>query len=316
MPVYNAERFVGNAIKSILNQTYKNLELIIIEDASTDNSLSQIQAFNDNRIQIIRNDRNRGIVYSRNKGLCMASGEFIGMFDADDIAYSNKFEEQITFLEQNKDYGMVGSWANFIDEDDQAIKGAWKLNSSPAKIPSIMLFKNYFLQSAVLYRKDCIKSYSFKEGFDILEDYLIWLEIIKKHKAWNLQKPLVHYRIHQNGVTKRKRDEMIQKEKKVFRLQLQELDIDPTDQDLNLHLLIKNNEAITNIKTLKAIERWLLKIINQNERTGVYEHQLLIRVIVNRWLKVCTKASRFHLNAAYQFLSSRMIFLLLKSYTI
>ena len=95
MPVYNAGRYLSQAVQSILEQTYKDFELIIINDGSTDNSKTVIESFNDNRIRYFENEKNSGIVYSRNKGLKLAKGEYIGMFDADDIAYPEKFEKQI-----------------------------------------------------------------------------------------------------------------------------------------------------------------------------------------------------------------------------
>jgi len=314
MPVYNAEQFVAQAIGSILHQTYDNLELIIVDDGSSDNSVNVIQSFKDDRIKLYRNDGNHGIVYSRNKGLKLAKGDYIGMFDADDVAYPEKFEEQIAFFGQHNDYGMVGSWAKFIDEQGKQVPGRWKLRASPEMIPAIMLFQNYFLQSAVLYRKECISKYSFREGFDILEDYLIWIEITRDFKAWNLQKYLVNYRIHDDGVTKKYSEEKLEKEKKVFWKQLMNLGIDATEHELDLHLLIRNEKPVTEINTLKSIEKWLLKIIVRNEDMGVYDHKILIHVIFNRWVKVCYKASRLSFKMVYHFFTSQILYIFIKNY--
>ena len=315
MPVYNTERFVKKAIKSVLNQTFEDFELILIDDGSSDDSLAQIKSITDNRIKLHRNDKNRGIVYSRNKGLGLAQGDFIGFIDADDVAYPSKFEEQISFLRINKDFGMVGSWANFIDEKGNRLRGSWKLKASSKMIPSLMLFKNYFLQSAVLYRKGCISRFSFRDGLDILEDYMIWLEIISEFKTWNLQKPLVYYRIHDGGVTKSKKEEMHAKEKKVFKLQFLELGIDPTDHEMDIHLLIRSNKHVNDIETLKSTEKWLLKIIGRNDELRIYNHKMLTRVVFNRWLKVCYKASKLHVKMMYRLLTSEITILMLKSYT-
>ncbi len=103
-------------------------------------------------------------------------------------------------MERNKEIGMLGAWARFIDRNGNRLKGGWKLTAKPETIPSIMLFKNYFLQSTVVYRKDCIEKFSFKEGFDVGEDYMIWLEIIEQYKGWNIQEYLVDYRIHSESV--------------------------------------------------------------------------------------------------------------------
>lgn len=316
MPVYNAERYVGAAIESILQQTFPNLELIIIDDGSLDNSVEKIHSFKDDRIRLTKNNSNRGIVYSRNRGLLMAKGEYIGMLDADDIAYPEKFKEQIYFLEQNKDFGMVGSWARFIDEGGNFMLGSWKLKASPEMIPSIMLFKNYFLQSAVLYRKECISKFSFKEGFDILEDYLIWYEITRQYKSWNLQKYLVDYRIHPGGVTKKHKDEKKGKEKRVFRIQLKELGIDASDEEMYLHMLIRSDRPVKKKDTLILVEKWLLKIIRKNSDRKIYDQKMLARVVFNRWLKVCYKASVNRLTMMRLVFTSKIFSNFMKSYTI
>ena len=96
-------------------------------------------------------------------------------------------------------------------------------------------------------------------------------------------------------------------------MQLMELGIDATDRELDLHLLIRNNNPVTDIDTLKAIEKWLLKIINRNEDLEVYDYKMLIRVIFNRWVKVCYKASRLHFRMLYLFFTSEIFLLFIKS---
>ena len=314
MPVYNAERYVKDAVASILNQTYRNLELIIIEDGSTDNSIQELESIKDDRIKLVKNGVNRGQIYTRNLGLKLAKGEYIGMFDADDIAYPDKFKLQINFLEKNEDYGMIGSWAKFIDEDGKRLRGSWKLRAKPDMIPSIMLFKNYFLQSAVVYRKDCISKHSFKEGFEIAEDYIIWLEIIEKYKTWNLQKYLVDYRIHKGSITKRKPERKLQVERILFNQQLIKLGIEATKDELNLHLLIRDARPIKTTSTLKQIEKWLLKIVDRNEDELIYNRKMHARVIFNRWLKVCKKASGLRFKMIYTLFTSRIFYMFVKSF--
>jgi len=108
LPVYNSDLFVGQAINSLLKQTFRDFELLIIDDGSTDRTAAIISSFIDQRIKIIVNPVNRGIVFSRNRGLRSASGDFIAQFDADDVAMPDKFMKQIRFLQDNPDFGMVG----------------------------------------------------------------------------------------------------------------------------------------------------------------------------------------------------------------
>ena len=98
MPVYNSERYLKEAIDSILNQSYKNFELLIINDGSTDSSIDIIKSYNDSRIKLINNDCNKGLPYTRNLGLKLAKGDYIAIMDSDDISYIHRLKKQIEFL--------------------------------------------------------------------------------------------------------------------------------------------------------------------------------------------------------------------------
>ena len=105
MPFYNTENFIKETIESLLNQTFKDFELIVVDDGSTDKSPEIISSFKDPRIKLIQNEQRKGIVYSRNKGLSEANGEFYAPFDSDDIALPHKFERQIQFLQDRQTEG-------------------------------------------------------------------------------------------------------------------------------------------------------------------------------------------------------------------
>jgi hypothetical protein len=170
-----------------------------------------------------------------------------------------------------------------------------------------MLFKNYFLQSAVLYHKECFDHFSFTENFDILEDYLLWFQILKKYKGWNLPEYLVKYRIHEQGVTKKYDLERIEKEKRVFKIQLSEMGIEPTEEELKIHLQIRRGEKINSLETLKKTEQWLIKILTQNQKSKTYEQNTLINTVVNRWLKVCRNSNLFNPKILRKCLTSRLL---------
>jgi glycosyltransferase involved in cell wall biosynthesis len=115
MPLFNAEKYVGDAVESVLNQSYTNFELIIINDASTDKSAACVQGIVDRRIVIVENENNLGIVASRNRGLALAKGKYIAVLDSDDIALPNRLEKQVAFLEANPAYGICGSYYHVIN---------------------------------------------------------------------------------------------------------------------------------------------------------------------------------------------------------
>lgn len=290
MPVYNRENLIKFSVESILNQTFTDFEFIIVNDGSTDKTAEIIKNFNDKRIKLIHNEKNSGIVFSRNRGIENATGEFVAMFDSDDIAYPTKNEEQINFLEQNPSFGMVGTWAKFIDEKGNHTGKSWKLPAESEKIPAMMLFRNYFVQASVVARRNALPKHLYSTGYEIGEDSKMWFEISLKHKVWNLQKYLLDYRIHSGNITNTDDKKQISDSRKLYKYIFKHLDIKPTEKELDAHFLIKNNEKIKSISELKEIENWLQKIINQNKKTKLYDDKILRKTIKNRWLKVCSKS--------------------------
>ncbi len=291
MPVYNAEAYLHEAVESILAQTYTDFELIIIEDGSTDNSREIIESFNDRRVQVLYNDGNQGIVYTRNRGNAAASGLYIAPFDADDIAREDKFEKQISFLEANPQYGMVGSWAKRIDKSGKEMPRNWKVNAKPERIPAILLFRNYFIQSAIVLRREAIPDGGYAKGFDAVEDYLMWIQVAQQWKVWNYPEYLLKYRIHEQGITKRESAIMPDRDDKVFRNAYKTLEIKPDGHQCRLLQQIKSDNPTIDAKTLKEIESFLLLILQQNDRLRIYDQRQLKKVVQNRWLKVCYRAS-------------------------
>jgi glycosyltransferase involved in cell wall biosynthesis len=316
VPSYNSEQFIAQTIHSILNQTYKKFELIIINDGSTDKSKAIIETIVDDRIKYVENKTNQGIVYSRNLGLTLANGKYIAMVDADDVVKPQKFADQVAFLEENKEYGMVGCWVKFIDENGQKLTGKWKLDAPPEKIPPIMLFYNYFVQSAVIARLEYISIFRYDKNFPTAQDYMMWVNVVNKCKVWNLPKYLVDYRVHLGGITERHKEKRSFKEREIFKIQLQNLGINPSEEELDLHMLLKDDRSVTSLNKLKSLEQWLIKIVKQNEILKVYNHDMLIRVVFNRWLKVCYKVKISKLIMLFTLFTSELMYSFVKTYSV
>ena len=204
MPVYNGTKYLGEAIDSILKQTYNNFEFIIIDDHSTDKSWEMVldYAKKDKRIKPYRNAKNSGIVYTRNKGfkLMNKKAKYIAIFDADDVSYPNRFEEQVYYLEEKYKYvdlGVVGSDIDLIDEEGKII-GHRKYDYKPSTIKKNILMKSPLAQPSVMIRRDVIDDvggYRVDSGFDRAEDFNLWVRINDKYGIANIPIPLIKYRI-------------------------------------------------------------------------------------------------------------------------
>ena len=194
MPVYNAERFLSEAIESILNQTFKDFELIIINDGSTDNSLEIIKKYKaqDERIVLISRE-NRGLVYSLNEGIEKAEGKYIARMDADDISLENRFSKQFEVLEDNTDIDIVGCDYQLIDKNSNVV-GKTIVPKTEKDILLTLCYSVPFAHPSVMIRKSIFQYHKYEES--PAEDYLLWSRVYKKNNFFNIGKPLLKYRYH------------------------------------------------------------------------------------------------------------------------
>ena len=203
MPVYNDERFVRFSIESILNQTFQDFEFIIINDASNDNTLKILNDYKnqDSRIIIASNDINLRVPKSLNKGLSFAKGKYIARIDSDDISVEERLEKQFLFLENNKEFGLVGSYTEVIDENGDNID-FWHEYSEPEYIFYTLSFWNCLVTSTVMFdKKLAIDLGGFDPAFDRTEDYELWYKISRAKKIYIIPEYLSKYRKNKSGVT-------------------------------------------------------------------------------------------------------------------
>ena len=199
MPVYNTqESYLRAAIESILNQTHKDFEFLIIDDGSTTNIKDVVLSYKDSRIKYIYQE-NTGIVGALNNGLENASGEYIARMDSDDISESERFEKQINYLEQHKEVGLCGTCVEEFDET-----GIIKPLFSPFKeYPDIIdiLFEPIVCHPTAMFRTSVLKNNDIKYSneYPYAEDQDMWHKIIKCSKVCVLQEKLLRYRRHENA---------------------------------------------------------------------------------------------------------------------
>lgn len=214
MPVYNAEKYLREAIESILCQTYRDFEFLIINDASTDSSREIILSCTDPRIKLVDNNKNLGIPGTRNRGIEIASGDYIAFMDADDVSFPQRLEKQLQFLEKNQGAGVVASWVERIREDGSSI-GPWRAdrkNNTTEEIYYTLNFKNCIANSSALINRELIlKEGGYRKDFHRAEDYELWLRLsratrISKRKEvlvkWRESKSVAKDEVHKSYVEK------------------------------------------------------------------------------------------------------------------
>lgn len=206
MPVHNGRRYLAEAINSILIQSFRDFELLIIDDASDDDTPEIIAQFakNDSRIIYIRNDKNMGVADSLNRGIKIAKGKYIARMDADDISYPKRFEIQVKYLGNNPGVGVVGTWAKEIDENGKSIKS---VRYQPRVNPQIIRENLYNKGCLLIHPTAMIRSELFNQiGFyrpsiKYAEDYDLWLRIVEVQDIAIIPLYLLYYRRYKNSVT-------------------------------------------------------------------------------------------------------------------
>ena len=199
LPVYNAEEFIAYSIRSILNQTFSDFELILINDGSSDQSEQIILSFQDERIRYYKNNSNLKLIETLNRGLAFAKGKYIARIDADDVCYLDRFEKQVVFLENNLEYGIVGSFAETFGNKQEVLKYV----EEDEDIRYALITHNPYIHSTVMIRTSVLKDYHLKYKADQLhvEDYDLWIRMMKYSKGKILPVVLLKYRIHGNQIS-------------------------------------------------------------------------------------------------------------------
>jgi glycosyltransferase involved in cell wall biosynthesis len=201
MPVYNAENYLREAMDSILNQTFRDFEFVIVNDGSTDHSEEIIRSYRDERIRLV-NRPNGGVSAALNTGLQEARGKFIARFDADDICTPERLHEQYEFMTRNPEYVLIGSDADYISKTGEYIFTYNSPGYTDEEIREKIFERNPFIHSVVFYPKAVINRCG---GYDprahTFEDHLLWVKVIAFGKVCNFRKSYIKVRLSPESVT-------------------------------------------------------------------------------------------------------------------
>ena len=202
LPVYNAEKYLADSIRSILSQRFENFEFIILNDGSTDQSSEIVKSFSDSRIRYFEH-ANKGLANTLNKGIELSRGKYIARQDNDDISHPERLGLQVEFLEKNTEYALVGSSASIMDENgsDTGRKHLHPCQSSHLKLE--LVFDNPFVHSSVMFRKEAIvKVGLYDPDTRFFEDHNLWSRVSYQYKVANLPDFLLQYREVGTGMSK------------------------------------------------------------------------------------------------------------------
>ena len=279
MPVYNSEKFIDSAIKSILKQTYKNFELIIINDGSTDKTINIIKShLVDKRLRLYSLKRRR-IVACLNFGLKRAKGDYVARMDADDVSHPTRIAKQVNFLNNNIKYDIIGSRAKYIDEVNFFSKLVPLLGDD---CKASIIFKNPFIHSSIMIKKKIIISLGGYKKYFKSEDYHLWSSFFEKYKGKNLKENLIKYRVHSNqhGSNDKTKEKDI---KKIQEKWIKKLGIKISKKNINFHYALSIfNEKFKfdkNVRNYNKYLLWLLTLRSQNGKKNVFNVSSFNKII-------------------------------------
>ncbi len=300
LPVFNGEKYIRESVESILCQTFKEFEFIIIDDGSTDKSVEIIKSFNDSRIKLLRNNENKGIIFSLNKGIDEAAGKYIARMDADDIAHPERLKIQFDFMERSPETGICGT---FVKRFGSILRrGLMKLPVSNDDIKVNSLFFCSFVHPSVMFRKELMTKNDLKysEDFKGVEDYNLWVEMMSLGvKTANIPIPLLNYRISDLGISGniffnreklQKRFELISIiQEKAFKNAFLGMEFEP-----DIHGLIykmKFHTDFLKIDDIRNVARWLKKLIEYDKVSKYCDETVFEKVVSDIFFQVCSFAT-------------------------
>lgn len=291
MPVYNGERYLREAIDSILGQTFRDFEFLIINDGSTDGTEAIIQSFHDSRIRYIKNESNLKLIATLNKGLVLAKGEFIARMDADDIAVSTRLEKQLAFMKENESVGICGSWFESFGSGNSVVK----YPVSDDGIRYMALYQCPFCHPSVMLRTEVIRKHrlEFSHDYPHAEDYEFWLRAGRFTEMHNIAEVLIRYRQHAESVSVKESNIQLDKSITIRKLFFQEIGAQASDEEIDLFRRMNYHANDLKRPDIEVLGRLICSISTSNRSASYISPDWLDAQLAEKWSGLCLNHTEF-----------------------
>lgn len=308
MPVYNREKYVRDAVKSILKQTLTDFEFIIIDDGSTDSTPEILKSYKDRRIKLILNTTNKGNYAARNEGMQIARGKYICVMDSDDIALSNRIQTQFDFMESNKQFGLCGSYVRIIGSDE--------IITAPEDYHEIKVWSMsniMFRHPTIFIRSEFLKKYNLKynDSYLYAGDYDFLVRAAHLFPVTNIQEVLLEYRRHPDQISSAHKKGQFEIVNKVILSQLKLFKQGPTNKEKQLHLALMNRFQIQNKGEFEQLQNWANYLLERNNQIRLYNPEQLANFLksllkyINKQYEILKKG-RSSFNAEIQLINDKL----------
>ena len=309
MSVYNGEKYLRQSINSILNQTFEDFEFLIIDDASTDSSNDIILSYNDQRIKVIKNNKNIGQAVSLNRGLQEANAEYVARMDQDDISLSLRLEKQVIFMDEHLEVGVSGVFAMFIDSHDEKLemKSYEKMMTENEDLKTQLIFRPCFIHPSVIIRLSLLKDHHlfYEENAGHAQDYRLWYRMSSICDFGNIPDKLYKYRFHKSQLSKNKRNDQFLSSNLTRIMVLEDfLNRRVSQKEQIKHAGISMAQYGSNINEVNEAENWLIFLMNHNKMERKYNANSLGNILENIWMLLCMNSSHLGMKLLIKYFSS------------
>lgn len=294
MPVYNGEKYLKEAVDSVLSQTFTDFDLLILNDNSSDATASILEDYakKDDRVVVVTKTFNEGPANLRNEGIEKANTPLIALLDADDIALPTRFEKQIKVLEADKELALCGTWFTiFGDKKEKVIKHAVEHDDLKVQFLHSCGLGN----STVMFKKSAIKDLRFEHEYVPAEDYGLWSEFIANSKFYNIPESLVRYRWHPGNISQTKEENLRIAEVAIKKRQLTRLGIDQNSEKAIYYVnavCLKRKQSFEDIKQTIVASYELLE---KNKTIQFYNQNVFQKHIERTILRTIRNAKKNNL---------------------
>lgn len=285
MPVYNGEKYLSEAIESILQQTFTDYELLIINDGSNDRTVQIIEKYVDPRIRLIHNQENLGLISSLNKGLDLAQGQYIARMDCDDVCHPERLRKQVEFMDAHPEIGVCGTWVELIGEKS----GVWRYPIDHDEIRASLILESVLAHPSVIIRKSKFKEYKlyYDPAYMHAEDFELWHRCSDHFLLANLPEVLLKYRITASSTSRSNRDKQLESLRQIYEKSLASLNIALTEDDYKIHLAISTHNYSNNRLFILKAKRWLQTLHKANLIQQTYPEPFFSQLLADRWFWAC-----------------------------
>ncbi len=295
MAVYNGEKYLGQSINSILNQTWKDFEFVIIDDGSTDNSLKIINSYRDSRIRIISSEKNYGVAHARNIGLEQCTSEYIAIMDADDVAVPERLEVSYRFLQENNDIDGIYGKILHLNLDGRLSESTYPMVCSDYKyIKAYMILNNTIANPTAMFRRQIAEEYHIRydETWKIASDYKFWCDYLKYGKIVGMNKVLCHYRIRKHSLYNNAPAScQIEAERKIKLYNFKQCGFHFSENESELLFKVFGGVGdVTSVEEMTLLYMALRKMVKQAKQNKLEYAEEVMNMCKNRFLEKIQRA--------------------------